>query len=141
MPDVNGPVRWRPNREQKVPPWPLPSMTTAIMRGLAKHCPACGQTKLFRAYLKVVPSCTACGAPLGLYPSDDAPPYITMLVLLHIIIPIILILETSTDIPLWAYGVIFLPLAAVLTLLLLPVVKGGLIGVLVKLGLERSADD
>jgi len=140
MPDAMGPVSWRPNREPKQSAWPLPSMPTAILRGMAKHCPACGQTPLFRAYLKVMPRCANCGAPLGEYPSDDAPPYITMLVLLHIIIPIILILETSTDLPLWSYGVIFLPLAAVLTLILLPVVKGGMIGVLLKLGLDRQPD-
>jgi uncharacterized protein (DUF983 family) len=116
-------------------------MTTAIMRGLAKRCPSCGQTQIFRAYLKVVPSCTACGAPLGQYPSDDAPPYITMLVLLHIIIPVILILETTTNLPLWAYGVIFLPLATILTLWLLPIVKGGMIGVLLKLGLDKPPNE
>jgi uncharacterized protein (DUF983 family) len=141
MPNISGPVLWRPNRDQKPPAWPLPTMTTAILRGATGHCPACGQTRLFTAYLKVAASCTVCGAPLGLYPSDDAPPYITMLLVLHIIVPSLLILEQTTDMALWVYGAIFLPLAAILTVLLLPVVKGAMIGVLLKLGVDKSGHD
>jgi uncharacterized protein (DUF983 family) len=116
-------------------------MTTAIVRGGGRHCPACGQTALFTGYLKVAQICSLCGAPLGLYPSDDAPPYITMLLVLHIVIPLLLVLEQTTDLPLWVYGAIVLPLATILTIMLLPSVKGGMIGVLFKLGAEKTADD
>jgi uncharacterized protein (DUF983 family) len=96
---------------------------------------------LFTGYLKVAQSCGRCGAPLGLYPSDDAPPYITILLVLHIVVPLLLVLEQTTDLPLWVYGAIFLPLATILTIMLLPTVKGGMIGILFKLGADKSADD
>jgi uncharacterized protein (DUF983 family) len=141
MPDISGPVLWRPNRARNAAAWPVSSMTTAILRGSARHCPACGQTALFTGYLKVVQSCSLCGAPLGLYPSDDAPPYITMLLVLHVVVPLLVVLEQTTDLALWVYGVITLPLAAVLTVALLPAVKGAMIGVLFKLGADKSSGD
>jgi uncharacterized protein (DUF983 family) len=141
MPNLSGRVLWRPNQGPNTPVWPLPSMPIAILRGTARHCPACGQTRLFTRYLKVQERCAVCGAPLGLYPSDDAPPYITMLLVLHIIVPSILILEQTTDMALWVYGAIFVPLAVTLTVVLLPVVKGAMIGILLKLGLDRGGDD
>jgi uncharacterized protein (DUF983 family) len=98
-------------------------------------------TALFTGYLKVAQSCTLCGAPLGLYPSDDAAPYITILLVLHVVVPLLLILEQTTDLPLWVYGAIVLPLATILTVMLLPMVKGGMIGVLFKLGADKSARD
>ncbi|MGO6701050.1 hypothetical protein ACCS33_16605, partial [Rhizobium ruizarguesonis] len=33
----------------------------SIMRGLMNRCPACGSGKLFRAFLKPVDHCAACG--------------------------------------------------------------------------------
>lgn len=141
MPKISGRVVWRPNQQPKQPAWPIPGMATAILRGARLRCPNCGQTRLFTRYLKVVESCAVCGAPLGLYPSDDAPPYITMLLVLHIIVPALLILEQTTTMALWIYGAIFLPLAAILTVMLLPVVKGGLIGLLLKLGLNTNGND
>ena len=116
-------------------------MTIAILRGIARRCPACGQTALFTGYLKVARSCTLCGAPLGLYPSDDAPPYITILLVLHIVVPLLLILEQTTDLQLWAYAGIVLPLATLLTIVILPMVKGGMIGLLFKLGADKSVGD
>ncbi len=64
-----------------------------------------------------------------------------MLLVLHIIVPALLILEQTTDMALWIYGAIFLPLAVTLTVVLLPVVKGAMIGILLKLGLDGSGDD
>jgi len=138
MPDISGPRLRRPDCAQNAAVWPVPSMTTAIIRGAGRHCPACGQTALFTGYLKVAQSCSLCGAPLGLYPSDDAPPYITILLVLHLVVPMLLILEQTTDLPLWVYGAIVLPLAIILTIMLLPMVKGGMIGLLFKLGADKK---
>jgi uncharacterized protein (DUF983 family) len=111
-----------------------------MLRGAKGRCPSCGETKLFSGYLRVVPVCSICAAPLGTYPSDDAPPYITMLLVLHLIIPIIVVLEETVEPPFWLDGIIFLPLAAILTLLLLPVVKGATIGLLLRLQVQRGHD-
>src|SRR6202044_1253592 len=71
------PVRWEPDRTPKLPPWPLPTLGTAIGRGLLGRCPACGKSHLFNGFLRVVTECTNCHAPLGLARADDAPPYFT----------------------------------------------------------------
>jgi uncharacterized protein (DUF983 family) len=82
MPNISGPILWRPNQQQK-PGWVIPGMATAILRGAGPALPSCSQTRLFGGYLTAVQSCAVCGATLGLYPSDDAPPYIAILLVLH----------------------------------------------------------
>jgi len=114
---------------------PLP---TALWRGLRRQCPACGQASAFRAYLKIVDTCPNCHTPLGLYPCDDGPAYITMLLVGHLVIGPLFAFDF-----LWKYplaGVIGVILAAlvVLTLTLLPFVKGGFLSLLWHHGLKRS---
>ena len=57
LPDQPPPVRWQPDRTPALPPWPAPPLFTAMGRGIMGRCPACGQTHLFKGYLKVVPQC------------------------------------------------------------------------------------
>ena len=45
-------------------------------RGFAGRCPACGEGRIFRKYLKVAESCTSCGEELHHQRADDAPPVI-----------------------------------------------------------------
>ena len=76
MPDVTPPVRWQPDRTaQQVEPvgtaddavaLPSPTWLQALGRGALGRCPACGQSHAFAGYLRVVPECSNCGAPLGL---------------------------------------------------------------------------
>jgi uncharacterized protein (DUF983 family) len=56
----------------------------AIRKGLAGRCPACGKGKIFRAYLKVNEECPTCGEELHHQRADDAPPYLTIVVVGHI---------------------------------------------------------
>ena len=118
------PIRWQPDRSPKLPPWPLPPLGTAIGRGLLGRCPACGQSHLFNGFLRVVPECHNCGAPLGLARADDAPPYFTILIVGHIVIPAMLILQRMQDPPVWVMWAIFLPLTFFLALGLLRPIKG-----------------
>jgi uncharacterized protein (DUF983 family) len=131
------PVRWQPDREPKPPPWPLPPMGTAIGRGVRALCPACGKTPLFDGYLSVVPACPVCTAPLGQVRADDAPPYFTILLVGHIVIPAILVLQRFQAPPTWVMSAIFVPLALVLTLALLRPVKGGTVGLMLRLNMLK----
>ncbi len=63
---------------------------TAIGRGLMGRCPNCGRSHLFNGFLKVVARCQHCDAPLGLARADDAPPYFTIFVTGHIVIPLMM---------------------------------------------------
>ena len=104
------------------PAWP------AIKRGCAGKCPSCGKGKMFRAYLKVNDTCPVCDTPLHHHRADDAPPYLTILVVGHLVGFLMLSVETWNDtLPIWLHAVVWPTLALVLCLALLPVFKGGLI--------------
>lgn len=131
------PVQWQPDREPIQPPWPQPPMKTAIGRGLCARCPACGKTRLFHGYLNVVETCTACGAPLGQVRADDAPPYFTILAVGHIVIPSMFFLQKYGDPSGWTMSAIFLPLTLILTLALLRPIKGGTVGLMLRLNMLK----
>jgi uncharacterized protein (DUF983 family) len=100
----------------------------ALWRGFGRHCPRCGTGAIFRRYVKVNPACPACGLDLSVYPVDDAPPYFTMLLVGHIVVPGLLIVEELLHPASWIESAIWLPLTLALTLFFLPRVKGALIG-------------
>ena len=131
--------RWEPDRSTPANSWPMPSLATAIGRGLRGHCPACGKGRIFTGFLKVAAVCEECGAPLGLARADDAPPYFTILVVGHIVIPLLFIVDRSADqLPLWIMSAIFLPLTVVLALGLIRPIKGGTVGLMLNLNMLKS---
>ena len=133
--------RWEPSREIERVPWPVPSMPMALARGARCLCPACGQTRLFRGYLRVVPACANCGAPLGLARADDAPPYFTILLVGHILVPSMFMVERAWEPPMWLEAAIWLPVALALCLSLLRPIKGATVGLMLKLGMLKSSLD
>jgi uncharacterized protein (DUF983 family) len=141
VPDQTPPVRWQPDRSPEQVPWPVPPLTTALGRGVVGRCPACGQTHAFNGYLTVVPACIACGAPLGAFRADDAPPYFTIFISAHIIIPLLLWTDNTYTPPIWVMCAIFLPLTLVLCLALLRPVKGATLGLMLKLGMMKPEDE
>jgi len=100
----------------------------ALAKGFGKTCPACGNGPLYGRYLKVVEACPACGAEMHHQRADDAPPYFTMLIVAHLIVPSMLLLEQTVEPPSWVHMVLWAPLALALSLWLLPRIKGALIG-------------
>jgi uncharacterized protein (DUF983 family) len=83
---------------------------------------------MFRAYLKVNDECPVCGEELHHHRADDAPPYFTIVIVGHIVLSLMLLTEfVSDDIPMWIHMVVWPTLALVLTLWLLPIIKGGLV--------------
>jgi uncharacterized protein (DUF983 family) len=102
---------------------------SAVRRGFIGRCPNCGKGRLFRAYLKVVDACTVCGEDLHHQRADDAPPYITMLIVGHIVVAGVLAAEEAwPQSPMWLGAIVWIWLTFVLSLLLLPRVKGALVG-------------
>jgi uncharacterized protein (DUF983 family) len=118
-----------------------PTLWTAIRRGLTGQCPNCGDAKLFATYLKPVERCAACGEPLGHIRSDDAAPWLTILVVGHILAPIVLAVEMESALPSWVSMTLWPALALALALAVLPRAKGlfvGLIWVTGAPGSERN---
>jgi uncharacterized protein (DUF983 family) len=132
------PIQWRPDRSIKTPPWPQPPMLTAVRRGLLGQCPACGKSHLFNGFLRVVPECHNCGAPLGLARADDAPPYFTILVTGHIVVPLMFMVDRMNEPPTWVMSAIFLPMTLVLALGLLRPIKGGTVGLMLTLNMLKN---
>ncbi|HET8996076.1 MAG TPA: DUF983 domain-containing protein [Acetobacteraceae bacterium] len=114
------------------------SIWLGIRRGLAKRCPACGQGHLFGGFLKVAPHCDVCGADNSIYPSDDFPPYLTILAAGHLLVPLIFIVERSFAPALWLQVAIWLPVTVALCLALLPFMKGATVGLCWATGLVRN---
>ena len=100
----------------------------AMWRGFSERCPNCGKGRLFGKYLKVLDACPACGEALHHHRADDAPAYFTILIVGHFIVGGALSLERGLSPPTWVHLAIWLPLTLIGTLLLLPRVKGALVG-------------
>ncbi len=99
-----------------------------LRRGLQRRCPNCDQGRLFRGYLKVEEICTVCGHDNGQYRADDAGPYFTVLLVGHLVIGPMLFLPFIWRAPIAWVLLSTLPTIAALTLTLLPLVKGAVIG-------------
>ncbi len=114
------------------------STLTAIWRGARGRCPRCGEGRLLHHYLKMVDCCAVCGEPYGHYRTDDAAPWLTILVVGHITVPFVVLTEMTFDPPLWLMLAVFLPLIVGLTLVLLPRCKGIMAAVLWAMQAEGS---
>lgn len=61
----------------------------AMVQGALNRCPKCGEGRILRGYLQVVPECETCAEPLGKYPSADGPAFFTITIIMLLLIPMI----------------------------------------------------
>lgn len=108
------------------------SMLTAILRCVAGKCPKCGKGKLLEHYIKPVANCAACGETLGDIRADDGPPWLTILIIGHIMLPIIFTQGPHSTWPEWVAMTVWVSVAVLLMALILPRAKGLFIGVIWK---------
>jgi uncharacterized protein (DUF983 family) len=134
-------MRWEPDRAAPALPYAPPPFFTALGRGAMNRCPVCGQGKVFRGFLKVVPECEACHAPLGRLRADDAPPYFTILLVGHILVPMVLWVEKAWQPPMWLHMALWLPLFTIACTLALRPVKGAVVGWMIRLGIGGAEGD
>jgi len=120
---------------------PVVSRGTAVMRGICGRCPACGEGRLLHRYLKVVDRCAACGEAYGHLRADDAPPWMTIIIAGHIVVPLLLMVERSFDPPMWLQMTIGPTAAIALALALLPRCKGAVLALLWSMKAEGSETD
>ncbi|WP_417688927.1 DUF983 domain-containing protein [Roseibium sp.] len=107
---------------------PARPVMPAMLRGLFCRCPSCGNGKLFSGYLTSVHTCESCGEEIHHHRADDAPPYFTITVVGHIIIPALLALEVLYRPEVWVHLALWIPLTLILSLGMLRPIKGSLIG-------------
>ncbi|MEC8132455.1 MAG: DUF983 domain-containing protein [Pseudomonadota bacterium] len=111
-----------------------------MWRGSIGKCPACGSDGLFARYLKVANKCETCGVVLAGQQADDAPPYFTILIVGHIVIPIALIVERTYQPPLIVHAAMFSLVSVIITLISLSMVKGAVVGLQWALRMHGFAD-
>ncbi len=128
-----------PRRDAAGFPVTHPPVGVALARGAMFRCPACGQGKLFNGYLRLVDECSACHAPLGRIRADDAPPYFTILVVGHVLLPGVFLVEKIWRPEMWVHMAIWLPLFAIVCTLMLRPVKGMVVAWMMRIGL--TGDD
>ncbi len=104
------------------------TLWTALRRGFFQRCPRCNEGRLFSGFVKVNHECPACGLELHHHRADDAPPYFTILIVGHIVVPLLLWMEQKWQPETWVHMVVWLPAILLLSLWFLPRIKGSLIG-------------
>ena len=106
------------------------SIANSVGRAFRRRCPHCGVGKIFKGYLKLSDKCSKCSAPTGEIRADDLPPYLTILLVGHIIVPALLVVEGAYHPPMWMQMVIWPSLTLLLTLSFLPFIKGAAVGLM-----------
>ena len=102
----------------------------SIKRGLRLRCPQCGQGKLYRAYLKPVAACSACGEPWEEIRADDGPAWATMLIVGHLVGPLLVFFVGKPGISLWGLVAASAAAAIILCMSLLPSIKGAIMALI-----------
>lgn len=71
-------------------------------------------------------------------PADDAPPYIAMLAVLHVVALFVFLFYKGVFVPGFIMAGILLVLLVLLCMVALRMAKGAVIGILLKLGMRRE---
>lgn len=125
---------------------PIPSSaprpkSQAVARGLRLTCPACGRGRLLTGYLRPAAACPSCGEPLGHLRADDAAPWMTILIVGHIVVPLVLSVEQTWHPALWVHATLWPLVTLGLTLAILPRCKGVVLGLLWATGAGEARRD
>ncbi|MEX2521042.1 MAG: DUF983 domain-containing protein [Paracoccaceae bacterium] len=99
----------------------------ALLRGWRRRCPHCGGGQLFDGYLTVRPACDICGEEFHHHRADDAPSWLTIVIVGHIIAPLMVLAYELLILPTWAHAVVWPVIAMTGVVVLLPRVKGGIV--------------
>ncbi len=102
----------------------------ALFRGAIGRCPNCGKGRLLHRYLKVAPPCASCGEDYTDISADDMPPWLTIIIVGHLLVPHVWYVQRNFDIPVWAEQIMWPSLALALILILLPRCKGACVALL-----------
>ncbi|GJM00162.1 MAG: hypothetical protein DHS20C07_18410 [Methyloligella sp.] len=108
---------------------PKRNIMRAVLSGFSQKCPNCNKGSIFGKFLKVNHQCSACGEELHHHRADDAPPYFTIFVVGHVILPLMMAIEIAYMPAIWIHVALWLPMTLLMCAWLLPRIKGALIGV------------
>ena len=95
----------------------------AALRG---NCPRCGAHSLFKSWVGFAPKCRACGLDFSSFNVGDGPAAFLILIVGAIVVVGALVLDASAEPPWWVH-LLWVPVAAALTIGGLRLAKGGLL--------------
>jgi len=97
-----------------------PSLQAVALRGL---CPSCGNRTLFAGLATFTPRCRACGLDFAGFNVGDGPAAFLIFIVGGIVVALAIALELGASPPWWLHVLLWVPLAAFLTIGLLRVAK------------------
>jgi uncharacterized protein (DUF983 family) len=106
------------------------TLRKAAWRAVLGNCPCCGQGKLFARYLKQVENCAACGEYFGAIRADDAAPWLTIIVVGHVFLPLAFLIDLTHVMPVWGEMLLWSAFFTALSVALLPRAKGVMLAIL-----------
>jgi uncharacterized protein (DUF983 family) len=112
----------------------------AAMRGFFGRCPSCGKGSMFRKFLKVNDACPECGEELHHQRADDFPAYLVIVIVGHILVPMVLAVETAFAPAYWIHAVLWGPAVLGMTFGLIQPVKGAVVAMQWALGMHGFED-
>ena len=92
--------------------------------------PHCGQGDLYDSFLKLATLCRSCKADLSNIRADDAPAWLTIFIVGHIITPILLFVLPNLNYPDWILILLIIIPSLVLALIILPFSKSLFVGII-----------
>lgn len=113
----------------------------SLLRGWHRRCPQCGGGPMMNGYLTVRASCASCGETLHHHRADDMPAWATILIVGHILIFALVTIEAQFSPPVWVHWALWPALTLLLTLWLLPRVKGMIVAMQWSFGMHGFGDD
>ncbi len=99
----------------------------AMLQGALCRCPNCQKGRLFDGFLQVTDKCSNCGEHYSHHRADDAPPYFTIFIVGHIIVPLVIWVEVVFRPALWIHMTIGIPVTIAMSLAFLRPIKGAIV--------------
>ena len=90
-------------------------------------CPRCGEGRMFKSWLKVTDRCEVCGLDYRFASPDDGPAFFSLTFVAFPLLFLIVWLQVSLELPLWALIVIAIPVMTLGCVLPLRPIKGWLV--------------
>ncbi|MGL4541560.1 MAG: DUF983 domain-containing protein, partial [Polymorphobacter sp.] len=106
------------------PATPAPALVLTALRG---GCPRCGGGGLFGGIVTFAPRCRQCDLDFAAFNVGDGAASFLIFIVGGIILGLALWLELSFSPPVWVHALLWIPLATLLTLVLLRLAKALLI--------------
>ncbi|WP_018239421.1 DUF983 domain-containing protein [Ensifer sp. BR816] len=100
----------------------------SVKRGFLSRCPACGNGRLFRGFVKSVDACATCGERMDHHRADDFPPYIVVTIVGHAVLGGYMMTDLVLPLSTWQHLALWAPVTLVSALALMQPVKGAVIG-------------